>query len=204
MTNISFTGTPCLLSPHNMDGKNCIDFLFFNVHFCNLLVECAYKCGNKLKTEANTSRVRFAKWKDLTIPELKVFIGIILFMRTVNYWSTNYLMRLSPPLFMARDRYYLILRALNVQTDERPESIFKIKLLIDLFNQSMCYIYYPSKKIAIDESLILWKGRLSFRQYLKGKRHRYILADVHGIIQKIYLYAGSGDQLVGGRNHLKK
>lgn len=90
MTNISFTGTPCLLLPHNMDGKNWIDFffLFFNVHFCNLLVECANKCGNKLKTEANTSRDRFAKWKDLTIPELKVFIGIILFMRTVkqNGW----------------------------------------------------------------------------------------------------------------------
>ncbi|KAL0859819.1 hypothetical protein ABMA27_014003 [Loxostege sticticalis] len=217
MTNIPFTGTPGLVSPHNMDGKSCIDFffLFFNVNFWNLIVECTNKCGNKLKTEANTSRARFAKWKDLTISELKVFIGIILFMGTIklnrmaDYWSTNYLMRLSPHLFMARDRFYLILRALNVQTDERPESIFKIKSLIDLFNQSMSSIYYPSKNIAIDESLILWKGRLSFRQYLKGKRHRYgiklyILADMHGIILKIHLYAGSGDQLVGGRNHVKK
>lgn len=116
-------------------------------------------------------------------------MGTVKLNRMADYWSTNYLMRLSPPLFMARYRFYLILRALNVQTDERPESISKIKPLIDLFNQSMCSIYYPSKNIAIDESLILWKGRLSFRQYLKGKRHRYgiklfILADVHGIIQK--------------------
>lgn len=217
MTQIPFSGTPGLLPPHNMNGKNCIDFffLFFNVHFWNLIVECTNRYGNKLKTEASTSRVRFAKWKDITISEFKVFIGIILFMgnvklnRMADYWSTNYLMRLSPYLFMARDRFYLILRALNVQTDERPQSIYKIKPLIDLFNQSMCSIYYPAKNIAIDESLILWKGRLSFRQYLKGKRHRYgiklyILADMHGIIQKIHLYAGAGDQLVGGRNHVKK
>lgn len=217
MIKIPFSGTPGLLPPHNMHGKNYIDFffLFLNVNLCNLIVESTNKRGNKLKTEAKTSRARFTKWKDLTIPELKVFIGVILFMGTVklnrmaDYWSTNYLMRLSPHLFMSRDRFYLILRALNVQTDERPESIFKIKPLIDLFNQSMCSIYYPAKNIAIDESLILWKGRLSFRQYLKGKRHRYgiklyILADMHGIIQKIHLYAGSGDQTVGGRNHVNK
>uniref|UniRef100_A0A2H1W8J9 SFRICE_024824 n=1 Tax=Spodoptera frugiperda TaxID=7108 RepID=A0A2H1W8J9_SPOFR len=160
-------------------------FLFFNAHLCNLIVECTNKRGNKLKTEVNTPRGRFTKWKDVTIPELKVFIGVLLFMGTVklnrmaDYWSTNYLMQLSPHLFMSRDRFYLILRALN----QIP--------------------------IAIDESLILWKGRLSFRQYLKGKRHRYgiklyILADMYGIIQKIHLYAGSGDQVVGGRNHVNK
>lgn len=105
-------------------------FLIY-VHLCNLIVECTNKCDNKLKSEVNTSRARFAKWKDLTIPELKVFIGIILFMGTVklnrmaDYWSTNYLMRLSPHLFVSRDRFYLILRALNVQTDERLESILK-------------------------------------------------------------------------------
>lgn len=49
-------------------------------------------------------------------------------------------------------------------------------------NPLKLYKYYPSKELAIDESLILWKGRLSFRQYLKGKAHQYgiklyVLAD---------------------------
>ncbi|KAL0829835.1 hypothetical protein ABMA28_003318 [Loxostege sticticalis] len=144
ITNIPFTGTPSLVSPHNMDGKSCIDFFifFFNVNFWNLIVECTNKCGNKLKTEANTSRARFAKWKDLTISELKVFIGIILFMGTIK---------------------------LNRMAD-------------------YCSIYFPSKNIAIDESLILWKG-----PDMHGIK-LYILADMHGIILKIHLY----------QNHVKK
>lgn len=75
-----------------------------------------------------------------------------------------------------------------MQNNDRSESIFKIKSLIDLFNESVNSIYYPVKQITIDESLILWKGRLSFRQYLKGKAHKYgiklyILADAHGIVK---------------------
>lgn len=217
MTELPFTGTPGLIPPHNMDGKSPIDFffLFFNINFINLILECTNKYGNQLKATARTSRARFTKWTDVTTSEFKVFIGLILFMGTVKlnrmaeYWSKNYLMNLSPHLFMSRDRFYLILRALNVQNNNRTESIFKVKTLIDIFNQTMLSTYYPSKNIAIDESLILWKGRLSFRQYIKGKKHRYgvklyVLADMHGIILKIHVYAGAGDQLVGGRNHVKK
>lgn len=110
---------------------------------------------------------------------------------------------------MSRDRFFLILRALNVQNNERPESIFKIKPLIDLFNATVSSICYPLRELTIDESLILWKGRLFFRQYNKGKAHKYgiklyILADANGIILKIHVYAGSQDVQVGGRNHIKK
>lgn len=79
-------------------------FLFLNVPLYNLIVESTNKRGNKLKTEV----------KNLTIPELKVFIVVILFIGTVklyrmaDYWSTNNLMRLSPHLFMSIDRFYLI------------------------------------------------------------------------------------------------
>lgn len=217
MAEIPFSGTPGLLPPHDMNNKTPIDFffLFFNMDLLHFILDCTNMYGDKLKIAAHTARARFNKWKEVTIDEFKIFIGIILFMGTVklnrmaDYWSQHYLMRLSPHTFMSRDRFYMILRALNVQDDARPESLFKIKSLINLFNESMCKIYYPAKNVVIDESLILWKGRLSFRQYIKGKAHRYgiklyILADIYGIIIKIHLYAGAGDQLVGGRNHVKK
>ncbi|XP_039753926.1 piggyBac transposable element-derived protein 4-like [Pararge aegeria] len=217
MAEIPFTGTPGLLPPHNMSGKTPIDFffLFFNSRIIDLILNCTNKCGNELKIAARTAQARFTKWKEISLEEFTVFIGIILFMGTVKvnrmaeYWSRHYLMRLSPHSFMARDRFYLILRALNVQDEMRPESIFKVKSLIDMFNETMSTTYYPSNNVAIDESLILWKGRLSFRQYLKGKVHRYgiklyMLADMNGLVIKIHLYAGSGDQLVGGKNHVKK
>uniref|UniRef100_A0A1B6CKQ2 PiggyBac transposable element-derived protein domain-containing protein n=1 Tax=Clastoptera arizonana TaxID=38151 RepID=A0A1B6CKQ2_9HEMI len=43
--------------------------------------------------------------------------------------------------------------------------------------------------------MILWHGRLYFRQYIKGKRHKYglklySLCDPHGLILKFFLYWG--------------
>lgn len=61
----------------------------------------------------------------------------------------------------------MILRALNVQSIPGTESIKKVYSLIDIFNKTMEKIYYPSKELTVDESLILWTGRLRFRQYIK-------------------------------------
>jgi len=41
----------------------------------------------------------------------------------------------------------------------------------------------PFENLVIDESLLLWKGRLSFKQFIRTKRHRFgikffILCDV--------------------------
>lgn len=217
MPDITFTGTSGILPPHDDNLQSHLDyfFLFLNPQFLNLILQCTNKCGNRLKATATTSRARFKNWTDVSVAEFKKFLGILLLMgtiklnRMVDYWSTHYLFRLSPRLFMSRDRFFLILRALNVQNDERPESIFKINSLIDLFNDTINAVYYPLRELTIDESLILWKGRLYFRQYNKGKRHRYgiklyILADSNGIILKIHVYAGSQDVQVGGRNHVKK
>lgn len=33
--------------------------------------------------------------------------------------------------------------------------------------------YYPQKQLCIDESIIRFKGRLSFKQYIPSKRHRF-------------------------------
>lgn len=216
MNEIPFAGTPGI-SPNILQDNSPLDYfnICLNINLLNLIIECTNKYGKKLKDAANTPRARFRKWIDLTMNEFKTFLGILLLMgtiklnRMVDYWSTNYLLRLSPRLFMPRDRFQLILRALNVQRSTRNQSIFKIKSLIDLFNNNMDTIYSPSKKLCIDESLILWKGRLSFRQYMKGKAHKYeiklyILADENGIVLKIHVYAGAADQLVGGRNDVQK
>ena len=31
----------------------------------------------------------------------------------------------------------------------------------------------PHKELLFDESMMLWRGRLVFRQYIKNKRHKY-------------------------------
>ena len=56
--------------------------------------------------------------------------------------------------------------------------------------------------------MVLWRGRLLFRQYIKNKRHKYsiklyILSTSSGIVQKIAVYTGLLDDY-GGQNHTQK
>ncbi|XP_047144699.1 piggyBac transposable element-derived protein 4-like [Hydra vulgaris] len=56
-------------------------------------------------------------------------------------------------------------------------------------------IYCPNENISIDESMMFWKGRLVFRQYVKNKRHKYgikfyELCESDGIVLKVKIYSG--------------
>jgi hypothetical protein len=56
-------------------------------------------------------------------------------------------------------------------------------------------IYEPSKNLSIDESMVLWRGRLIFRQYIKNKKHEYgvkiyMLAEPWGLIHRVLVYSG--------------
>jgi hypothetical protein len=67
-------------------------------------------------------------------------------------------------------------------------------------------IYYPSRELSIDESMILWRGRLSFTQYVKGKKLKfgvklYMLAEPTGLVTKILVYTGAGENSEGGLGH---
>lgn len=66
-------------------------------------------------------------------------------------------------------------------------------------------VYYPQRELSLDESMVLWRGRLYFRQYIKGKKHKYgiklyTLSEPHGLILKFLVYCGVLDDL-GGKGH---
>lgn len=73
----------------------------------------------------------------------------------------------------------------------------------------MANIYSPSKELSLDESMVLWRGRLVFRQYMPGKRHKYgikifVLTEPSGLVLRMIIYTGSGDKEVGGSGHVNK
>uniref|UniRef100_A0A1B6HI21 Uncharacterized protein n=2 Tax=Cicadellinae TaxID=33370 RepID=A0A1B6HI21_9HEMI len=155
---------------------------------------------------------RIHKWKDITVEDLKCFIGLLLHMgilqlpRIQDYWKTCKLFSTCFPKFMARDKFMLILRCINFERYPNPNNrASKVQFLIDYFNNKMDSIYYPQKKLCIDEGMVLWRGRLYFRQYIKGKRHKYgiklySLCDPHGLILRFFMYCGVLDDY-GGKGH---
>ena len=58
-----------------------------------------------------------------------------------------------------------------------------------------CRVYSPGKCLSTDESLVLFKGRLSFKQYISSKRARfgiklYQLCTSNGILFDFLVYHG--------------
>ena len=56
--------------------------------------------------------------------------------------------------------------------------------------------YTPSEKMSVDESLLVYKGRLHFRQYIKSKRSRFgikifKLVDSNRVTIRCKVYTGT-------------
>ena len=121
--------------------------------------------------------------KSPSIDEIYVFLAISLLMplvkknRIKDYWSKDII--IETPIFgqiMSRDRYLFFLRFLHFADNSNPnkdDRLFKIRCIVDHFKSVFKRSFYPFQNIVIDESLLLFKGRLSFRQYIPSKRHRF-------------------------------
>jgi hypothetical protein len=75
----------------------------------------------------------------------------------------------------ARDRFKPIMKFLqfadntNKENYEGPAKLFKIFPVLSHLNYKFQNLFLPGKNISDDETLTLWKGRLSFKQYLSLK-----------------------------------
>src|SRR5688572_9759672 len=154
---------------------------------------------------------RARRWKDTDQNEIMKFIGLTLLMGVVKkpliamYWSEDAV--LCTPIFaavMKRNRYQLLLRFFHFNdNDKSPASdavdvdrLYKIRPVIDHLFEKFQSVYGVDREISIDESLLLWKGRLLFKQYLPLKRSRfgiklYKLCESNtGYVFRYYIYVG--------------
>ena len=152
---------------------------------------------------------RIKEWKPLTLAELKNFIALTVFMgldekpAIEDYWAKsgifqNYVF----PSVMSRNRFQLIRRFLHFAdnrnwnpNDVNRDRLYKVRAFIDSLIANFQSTYWPSKNVAIDEQLLLHKGKLLFRQYIPIKRSRfgikiYSLCDETGYIWNSEVYTG--------------
>ncbi|XP_066961476.1 piggyBac transposable element-derived protein 4-like [Macrobrachium rosenbergii] len=101
---------------------------------------------------------------------------------------------------MTHDRFLLLTRFMHFADNGNPNStdrIWKIRPFLSLVVGNFKRVFHPFQKIVIDESLILSKGRLIFKQYIPSKRHRFevklfVLCDCEtGIVLDIIVYTGT-------------
>ena len=79
--------------------------------------------------------------------------------------------------------------------DDNRDRLYKIREVCELFRKQWKAVYNPGRDLCVDESLVLFKGRLAFKQYIRTKRSRfgmkfYTLSTDTGITLDNIIYCG--------------
>ncbi|XP_055910454.1 piggyBac transposable element-derived protein 4-like [Eupeodes corollae] len=130
-----------------------------------------------------TRASRKKKWVPTNTTEIRKFLGLLLWMGLVkvglleDYWSKKNLYNFGiPARTMSRNRFQLLLNFIHF-TDNTSiaagDRIGKLKPLLDMLQTKFQRVIIPGENMVIDETVIPWRGRLVFRQYIPNKAHPY-------------------------------
>ena len=166
----------------------------------------SYAAANK----GTTPKAR--PWTDITVDELKAFVGLLLVMGIVHlpriemYWQQSHplLATVSISNAIPLVRFEQIFRFLHLvdssslvpPSQPDGDKLFKIRPLLDMVLPKFESEYELHQFITIDEAMIPFKGRLGFKQYMKAKPTKwgikvFVLSDsVNGYVYRLQIYTG--------------
>lgn len=148
---------------------------------------------------------RYHNWEPATKTEIKHFLGLVAWMGIVklptlaDYWSTDPLLNLSfPRSVLSRNRFEILLRTIHFADNNQAiagDKLAKIKPLLEKLLKNYKDLYTPKEYVCVDETMLPYRGRLSIKQYIKSKRHKYgiklfKLCSGAGYTYNIKIYAG--------------
>ena len=187
-----FYGTPGINPikeiPTETDDEKVSAFLhvFFSDDFFRTLASWTNKRAQRhFSDHIDELSSREKRWSDVTGEEMKKFFGIIFLMGVIqkpkisDYWSTD--PTIATPFFfeqvsLSRDRFQILLRFMRFADYDEIDAndrLSKVRPFLNMVRDIARNSYLPEATISIDESLLLWKGRLFFRQYIPKKRSRF-------------------------------
>ena len=141
--------------------------------------------NNRFAAQSVISSLQPRPWHDVTIPEMKAFIGILITMgilkppRLEVYWTTNPRIR-TPGIskIMPKARFEQLFRFLHLNDSSLQKPVghpqycrlFKVRKLLYLVEANFEKECNLHQQCTIDEAMIPFKGRLGFKQYLKDSQ----------------------------------
>jgi len=129
-----------------------------------------------------------------------------------DYWSTS--LDLGVKLLsdvMSRKRFSDILTYLHVNdNNSRPKNckdrLYKLKPFLTSINNRLPELYKITREVSVDESMIIFKGRSSIKQYnpMKPIKRGYkllCLVDQKGYISNFSIYQGKEEEIDAFNNY---
>ena len=183
---IAFTGNPGPTALAEVsDPENFLEYfqMIINDDVLGIVVEETNRYADQFfSSTAGTlpTHSRAHDWKPLTLPELKIFLGLTLLTRILDkrghlsdYWSKNPL--LYTPFFsqaMSRNRYQNILKFLHfndnaARPSDSTDKLYKLRPIHDKIVEMWRTLYNPGEQISIDEGMALEKTRECFARSAK-------------------------------------
>lgn len=181
--------------------------LFFTDECIDMITAMTNIHQEQLKSnELNTvkAKARIWKWTPLTSEELYTFFALRILMGIIKkpklemYWSTNPL--LDTPIFrehISLRRFQSIQRYIYFSVhNESDDKIRKVRPFFEYLVQRFQKAYRPGPNISIDETLLKFQGRLSFKQCNLQKRARFGIKlykccdSLNGYIYNASIYMG--------------
>ena len=102
-------------------------------------------------------------------------MGITRKPKIADHWKQKFeLFRSQVNTIMSRDHFQLIWRYLHLYEHElpqlgQPDKLLKLRWLIEYLYKTFSQMYTAYGSVTIDENMVKFKGRLTFRQYLPSK-----------------------------------
>jgi len=164
------------------DSEPLSELDFFNIMFTpSALALCVEQSNAHFHRQPGTTR-RAQNFKDISQSDLikviaaKIIMGLNHKPEMTHYWSENKILGGSIiPTFISSERFFEICQFLhfNEPNPESNDRIEKIRNVWELIFSNFKSIFTPFENVGLDESLILFKGRLFWRQYNPKKASKF-------------------------------
>jgi hypothetical protein len=166
-------------------------------------------CKAELFTSTQSNK-KSRYWKATTAAELKAWVASVIWWclgvsQSMNcFWDDDY-ERSRMKRWFSKWRWAQIKRFFKVSDpikdpENKGNKIYKVKEVWDDFIQRCRANYWPAQQVGIDEAIKRFKGRCSFKQYIKSKPVRWglkvfaVCCSATGYLWNAAIYCGRNDQ----------
>ncbi|XP_035228633.1 piggyBac transposable element-derived protein 4-like [Stegodyphus dumicola] len=161
-----------IISESESDEENSVANDWSEVDFKPNFHACLKRFGLQ-NNDNNNASTKNKTWIETNGVEMKKLLGLVILMGRVrkpeqdDYWSTH--PELHTPIFrntMPKNGFWQLWKYWHFSNSEHcQERLDKIKPVYSYVVEKFQNIYELEKELSLDEGIIPWRGRLSFRTY---------------------------------------